>query len=179
LTTQVAERTTDVREKVDFLTELFTQTPEAAHVYVPAATSIHEGGLAFRTVHPDGSHVETDMPIALGGAEKAPGPEWLLAAALASSYATAIALTAAKLGIELTALEVSVGAESDARGLLGIDDVSAAMTGFNVRVDIGAEDVSDAEVWWLLHCAEVNSPVLSTIKEMTHIEVVNTKGEAR
>ena len=47
----------------------------------PGSTSVGDGdprvGAAFRAVHPDGASVATDMPIALGGAERAPSPSWL------------------------------------------------------------------------------------------------------
>ena len=53
----------------------------AARVDVPSATAILESGLAFRAIHPDGSSVATDMPIALGGDRACAESEWLLTAA--------------------------------------------------------------------------------------------------
>jgi uncharacterized OsmC-like protein len=64
-------------------------------------------------------------------------------AALASCTGTVIAMRAAKLGIELEKLDVSVESQSDNRGLLGLDaGVSAALTGLRALVHISAVNAS-------------------------------------
>src|SRR5947209_4993929 len=66
--------------------------------------------------------VTTDMPHSVGGGASAPTPAWLMRAALASCDATLVAMEAARDGVELTDLKVTVESESDFRGVLGVDD---------------------------------------------------------
>jgi len=66
---------------------------------------------------------------AMSGAASAPNPGWFLRAALAACTTTAIAMRAARLGIKLEQLELTVESESDSRGLLGLDkNVSAGLS---------------------------------------------------
>jgi organic hydroperoxide reductase OsmC/OhrA len=58
--------------------------------------------------------VITDMSKTVGGGATAPTPGWLLRAALASCDATAVAMEAARDGVELTDLTVTVD-NSEAR----------------------------------------------------------------
>jgi len=71
----------------------------------------------------------------MGGGGTAPNPGWLMRAALASCNATGIATQAAKAGIPLTRLEVSVSSETDGRGVLGLDErISPAMQPLEILV---------------------------------------------
>ena len=82
---------------------------------------MHDGGLRCRVKGPSGE-LTTDMATALGGGGSAPSPGWLLRAALASCDATIVAMEAARAGIELTDLTVTVVSESDNRGVFGVGD---------------------------------------------------------
>jgi uncharacterized OsmC-like protein len=84
---------------------------------------------------------------------------------MASCTATAIAMRAARLGIELTSLEVSIRSESDARGLVGIDGVSTALSAICMSVKIGAANVAEAELRALVESGETLSPVSCTLRE--------------
>ena len=95
--------------------------PEAAVEPDTPATAVHDGGLRCRVSGPAGE-LTTDMATSLGGGGSAPSPGWLLRAALASCDATIVAMEAARTGIELTHLTVTVVSESDNRGVLGIGD---------------------------------------------------------
>ena len=55
------------------------------------------------------------------GSDSGPSPGWLLRASLASCTATAIAMRAAIRGIELRELQVTVHAETNVRGVVGIE----------------------------------------------------------
>jgi uncharacterized OsmC-like protein len=170
---ELAGRATVIQEKVTFLSELFTDAPAAARVDVPSATAILESGLAFRAVHPDGlSSLATDMPIALGGTERAPSPGWLLCAAAASCCATVIAMRSAQLGVDLTTLEVSVTAEADVRGMLGVgDEVSPSLGELAVLVEIGADGATDDELEEIVRWAAVHSPVTSTLRDASKVAI--------
>src|ERR687887_2723310 len=97
-----------------------TEHPEAAMGTDAAATAVREEGLRFRVEGPKGA-VVSDMSESVGGGATAPTPGWLLRAALAACDATLVAMEAARDGIELTDLQVSVESESDFRGVLGVD----------------------------------------------------------
>jgi uncharacterized OsmC-like protein len=113
---------------------------------------------------PQGQRALTDMPPAMGGAASAPNPGWYMRGAIASCMATVIAMRAAKLGISLETLEVTVESDSDHRGILGLDDkVSAGQTALRTMVKIrgNAEpDVLREVVAW----GEAHSPVGCTVK---------------
>src|SRR5687767_7066742 len=89
---------------------------------------------------PRGERVLTDMPPAMGGAASAPNPGWYLRGAMASCAATVTAMRAAKLGIPLDSLEVTVESDADHRGILGLDDrISAGQTALRTIVKIAGK----------------------------------------
>jgi uncharacterized OsmC-like protein len=113
---------------------------------------------------PHGARLLTDMPPAMGGAASAPNPGWLLRSALASCTATVIAMRAAKLGIALETLEVTVESESDNRGVLGLDDtISAGLAAVRTRVRIGGNVNSEA-LREIVAWADAHSPVGCTVR---------------
>lgn len=131
-------------------------------------------GLQCEVTGPYGERLITDMPPAMGGKASGPNPGWLLRAAMASCTATVIAMRAAKLGVALEMLEVVVESESDARGILGLDDrVSAALRAMRTRVKIrghaDAQSLREIVAW-----AEAHSPVGGTIRNApgSFLEVV-------
>lgn len=71
----------------------------------------------------DGGHtVTTGLPEAYGGTGADPTPGVLGRAAVASCLALGLTMWAARAGVPLTALEVTVEADYDARGELGLDE---------------------------------------------------------
>ena len=130
----------------------------------PATARITDG-LRCEVTGPHGERLETDMPPAMGGAASGPNPSWLLRSALASCTATVIAMRAARLGIKLDALEVTVESESDVRGLLGMDEnVSAALGTIRTKVKIQG-DASPDSLRALVAWADAHSPVGCTLKD--------------
>lgn len=130
----------------------------------PATAHITEG-LKCEIRGPHGERLVTDMPPAMGGAASGPNPGWLLRGALASCTATVIAMRAARLGIALQTLEVTVESESDNRGILGLDDtVSARLAPVRTRVRI-AGDAEASSLRQLVAWGEAHSPVGCTIRD--------------
>jgi uncharacterized OsmC-like protein len=85
--------------------------------------------------------------------------------AIASCTATVIAMRAARLGIALKLLEVTVESESDHRGILGLDDrVSAGFSAMRVKVRIGADGVEPARLRGLVEWGDAHSPVACTVR---------------
>lgn len=64
---------------------------------------------------------DADLPAALGGTGLAPTPGVLLRAALGSCMAMSYRLRAAKHGVELTSVRVTVAADSELAGMLLLD----------------------------------------------------------
>ena len=169
--------TGNIREAQEKLVATIAQDPAKARVKNPSATATLQDGLRTRVTGPRGEAVETDMPAAFGGTGSGANPGWLLRASLASCTATAIAMRAARLGISLETLEVSVESESDNRGVLGLDDkVSAALPDLKMRVRIGAAGADAAQLQEIVRWADAHSPVTCTLnatqQSQLDIEVV-------
>lgn len=127
------------------------------------ATAVREEGLRFRVTGPKGD-VVSDMARAAGGDESAPSPGWLMRAALASCDATLVAMEAAREGVELTELEVTVDSDSDSRGLLGGDDsVAPGPLAVRVHIRVAASNADEAQLRALVERADRRSPVRDAV----------------
>jgi uncharacterized OsmC-like protein len=154
-----------IRECFSEVARLFGEHPQDAVSTDKPAVSVLESGLRCRADGPDGARVVTDMPVDIGGTGSAPSPGWLLRAALANCDATVIAMRAAQLGIILERLEVTVGSESDDRGLLGLSDsVPPGPLGVRVTVRIAAKGSSAEQLRELVQWAEQHSPVSDAVR---------------
>ncbi|HEY7238121.1 MAG TPA: OsmC family protein [Burkholderiales bacterium] len=165
-----------VREAIERLGIAIQAEPaKAKSKNVPATARLTED-LKFEVTGPNKERVLTDMPVPMGGGATAPNPAWLLRAGMASCAATVIAMRAAKLGIALTELEVTVESESDLRGILGLDEkVSAGLNPMRTKVRIGGQ--ADPRILrGLVEWADTHSPVGCTVRNAAacslHIEVV-------
>lgn len=153
-----------IREAIELLSAAIAADPARARAKSAATAQLTEG-LKCEVTGPRSERVTTDMPRAIGGGASAPNPGWLLRAAMASCAATVIATRAARLGISLSTLQVTVESESDQRGLLGLDDsVSAGLGAWRTKVKIAGS--ADAQALReLVAWAEAHSPVGCTIKQ--------------
>lgn len=153
-----------IKSSVVGVVEYLKQNPSAAESKDSAAVAVLEGGLRCRVQSPNGVVVTTDMPKALGGEGTAPGPGWLMRAALATCDASMIAIRAAVEGISLSNLEVTVDSDSDDRGLVGADDaVPAGPLRVRVRVRV-VSDASAESLGKVIDWAEKHSPVGDAIR---------------
>ena len=165
-----------IREALERLGAAVLADPVKARAKNAPATARLAEGLKCEVSGPHGERFVTDMPPAMGGTASGPNPGWLLRSALASCAATVIAMRAAKLGIALEALEVTVESESDNRGLLGLDDsISAGLGEVRTRVKISGNAEPHA-LRELVTWADAHSPVGCTIRRASpcslEIEVV-------
>jgi uncharacterized OsmC-like protein len=161
-----------VGEAVEKLEKALVAAPEKGLARNSPATATLQRDLSVRVSGPRGESLATDMPPALGGAAAAPPPGWLLRAGLASCTATVIAMRAARLGVVLDTLEVTVESESDNRGMLGTDDnVSAALSALVTRVRIGATGAAFEQLREIAEWGDLHSPVASTLREGRPIRV--------
>ena len=148
-----------IRSAMEKASTYLSEHPEAARGSDSAARAVREDGLRFRVEGPWAS-VTTDMAESVGGGASAPTPGWLLRAALAACDATLVAMEAAREGIELTDLEVSVDGESDFRGVLGVDpSVHAGPVSVRVGIRLAAANAGEEQLRAIVERAEAHSPV--------------------
>lgn len=155
---------TTVREAIERLSTAIRAEPAKAKSKNVPATARLAGGLKFEVTGPSNERVATDMPAPMGGGATAPNPAWFLRAGMASCAATVIAMRAAKLGIALSTLEVTVESDSDLRGVLGLDEkVSAGLNPMRTKVRIsGGADAQALRA--LVEWADAHSPVGCTVR---------------
>lgn len=169
-----------IQKSIQQIAEYFSSNPKAAVREDHAAVAVTEEGLRCRVTGPGGAELITDMPEAIGGGGTSARPGWLLRAALASCDATVIAMRAAQLGIVLSRLEVTVGSETDGRGLLGItDDVPPGPIEMRIHVRLAADGVSPERLREIVEWAEEHSPVGDTVRRAIpcHLEI-DSDGDA-
>jgi uncharacterized OsmC-like protein len=135
---------TDVRGSIEGAVRYLSEHPEDARYADSPANAVLGDGLRVEVRGPGAERLVTDMPSGIGGLGEEPSPGWLLRAATASYVATTIAMQAAREGVSLTSLEVVVDAESDDRGILGLDEtVPAGPLSTRIRVSARADDRED------------------------------------
>jgi uncharacterized OsmC-like protein len=148
-----------IRSAMERASGYLTEHPEAARASDSAATAVLEDGLRVRVEGPWAS-LTSDMAESVGGGASAPTPGWLLRAALAACDATLVAMEAARDGIELTDLQVSVASESDFRGVLGGDpSIHAGPRSIRVAIRLAATDATEDQLRTIVERAESRSPV--------------------
>ena len=152
-----------VGDAIERMKVLFAAKPGLARKTNASATAVLGKGLQCEITGPDGERAMSDMPPPMGGESAGPNPGWFLRAAMASCMATTIAARAAVTGIVVERLVVSAHSESDFRGALGIDDVSAAFMGLRVEVSITAPATTPQQLGELIAWAELHSPVSCTV----------------
>lgn len=151
--------------------------PEKARARYAPATATLTDGLKCSVTGPSGETIATDMTKAMGGEASAPNPGWYFRASIAACCSTAIAMNAARRGINLTALEVTVEADGDNRGILGMDEtVSAGHAALRTNVRIASDNATREQLDELVRFSEAHSPVGCTVRDAApnalHIDVV-------
>jgi uncharacterized OsmC-like protein len=161
----------EIADSIAKVRTALASNPDAGPAPDRPASALVEDGLRCRIEGPDGWLLVTDMPGAVGGGGSAPTPAWLVRAAWSSCAATAIAMRAAELGIELTRLEVTAESETDMRGLLGVDGVKAGPQTARLRVEIAADGADDQQLRELVEWADRHSPVCDALTSAVPAEL--------
>lgn len=155
-----------IRTALEATSAAITADPAKARSKNAPATARLTAGLQCELSGPYNERLITDMPPAMGGAATGPNPGWLLRGALASCTATVIAMRAAKLGVTLDSLEVTVESDSDNRGMLGLDEsVSAGLAAVRMKVKISAPGTSPEALRDIVEWADAHSPVGCTMRQ--------------
>lgn len=153
------------RDAIEQLSAAIASDANKARARNVPATARLVDGLKCEVTGPQGQRLQTDMPPAVGGHGSAPNPGWLLRGALASCTASVIAMRAARLGIALETLEVTVDSDSDLRGILGLDEKvaagqSAVRTIVKIRGNADPDTLRELAAW-----GEAHSPVGCTVRQ--------------
>jgi uncharacterized OsmC-like protein len=153
----------EIRSAIEKASGYLAENPDAATGTDAAATAVREEGLRFRVEGPKGS-LTTDMAESVGGGATGPTPAWLLRAALASCDASLVAMEAARDGVELTDLTVTVESETDFRGILGVNDgAHPGPSAIRTRIELAAPDVTEDQLREIVRRAEERSPVRDAV----------------
>jgi uncharacterized OsmC-like protein len=157
-----------IRNAIETASGKLAEHPEMAVGTDSAATAVLEEGLVFRVDGPNGA-ITTDMAESVGGGASAPTPGWLMRAALAACDATTVAMEAAREGIELSELSVSVESDTDFRGVLGVNgSPHPGPLAVRVHIEVAASDASEDQLREIVKRAEAHSPVRDALaREMS------------
>jgi hypothetical protein len=78
-------------------------------------------------------------------------------------------MEAARAGVDLTKLAVTVDSESDNRGVLGVGDAHPGPIAVRVRIELSASNATVDELRELVHRAESRSAVADAIKRQVAV----------
>jgi uncharacterized OsmC-like protein len=143
--------------------EYLRNLPAMARFHDTPARATMDHDLVVRVDGPDG--LPDGMLAGLGRGASVPSPGWYLRASLASSVAMFVTMRSAETGVTLEDLAVTVDAESDDRGALGMaEDIPAGPLEMRVTVHYSRSDASEqlaSEViqWALEHCTVYDAVV--------------------
>jgi Predicted redox protein, regulator of disulfide bond formation len=152
-----------IRTAIETASNYLKEHPDAAAGTDAAAVAVREEGLRFQVEGPQGT-LTSDMSESVGGGATAPTPGWMLRAALAACDATTVAMEAARDGVELSELKVSVESETDLRGVLGVDgSTHPGPLAIRVRIELAADDATEDQLREIVRRAESHSPVRDAI----------------
>jgi organic hydroperoxide reductase OsmC/OhrA len=171
--------TADIAAAMQRVQSILRRRPETGLHDDAPATARWQSGTRIASSHSNGTQVQTDMPVELGGSGDQITPGWLFRAGVASCLATCIAMRAASAGIELSALEVRASSRSDLRGLLGMKDamgeaVSAGPCDVQLLVRIKAHGIPSEQLRTLVdeshRCSPMPTAVRSAVPLALHID---------
>lgn len=108
------------------------------------------------------SHVLTDRPAALGGADTGPAPGELLLSALGACVAQAFVEGAALQAIEVHEFRLRVEGHLDLRGTLGAPEVHPGLARIELAAEVAA-DTDEPTLATLLDDAVRRSPVADSL----------------
>ena len=110
-----------------------------------------------------------DLATKSGGNGRGPTPGVFGRAAFGSCLAMCYVMWAAELNVPLTGVEVEVQADSDVRGMYGVDHVSPGYQELRYIVSL-TSPASHADIVRVLNIAEAHSPYLGVFRQPQHIK---------
>ena len=160
-----------IKESVEQLNEVLRANPNEGRGLDSVATATLDEGIRTRVEGPNDWSITTDQAEEIGGDLTAPSPGWYMRASLASCDLVGLRIRAARVGIDLTDVEVTVKSESDARGLFGVDDsVPARPSNVRLHFKLSASNAGPERLKELVEWTEAHSFVGQAIREPVPME---------
>ena len=150
--------------------EKYIETRTGPEPDTPARAVVVDG-LKCCIHSPNGKSVSTDMPQSVGGTDTCNSPGWLLRAAIASCDATLLAMRAARQGIELDSIEVTVDAMSDGRGMFLDEGISPGSSEIRIQFDVRAQNATREQIEELVHWVTTHAPVGNDISRPVDLKI--------
>ncbi len=110
-----------------------------------------------------------DLGVKCGGNGLGPTPGTFGRAAFGSCLAMCYVMWAAELCVPLTQVEVEVQADSDVRGMYGVDDVPAGYQEVRYIVSV-TSPASHADIMRVVDTAEAHSPYFSVFSQPQNVK---------
>jgi uncharacterized OsmC-like protein len=150
----------ELRELYELKAGVLGRRPEMAGRAAQAVVRL-EDRLACRVDDGERSFL-VDLPAEDGGNGRAPHPDQLMRASLGAGLAAGYRIWAARLGVAIEGIELTVACDEDARGPLGMP--GAAVGWQRLRVDVTiTSDRPEAELREVVETANRTSPMLANL----------------
>ena len=156
----------DLRAALDGIVSGLAARPERAIKRFRSVSTMTRG-LACET-EVGGRRIVTDFPLSRDAVTAGPTPNDLVAAAVGSCLATALVLEAARAELPLDAVQVTVEADLDRRGLFGVAPVASGFAGLRYTV-VARSSAGEAQMRELLARVDARSPVLDNLRRVVPI----------
>lgn len=115
--------------------------------------------------------MESDEPMALLGTDTAVSPAEYLLQALAACYTVTLVANASAQGIELDSVRLSLEADFDLSGFLGVDDsVVPGVQEVRVDVEVDAPGTARDRLESLVKTVEIRSPIRDTLARSVSVK---------
>jgi uncharacterized OsmC-like protein len=151
------ERSAAIRRALDRAQSVFAAKPAAARVTKGGRATLKEG-LTCEYVE-GGRKLLADMPVPLGGEDKALSPGGYARAGLSMCLAIGYAVRAAHRGVVLRKVEVDIECDTDLGSVFGFPGIPAGYSEFRYSVRIESE-APETAILALVDEADQRSPVL-------------------
>ncbi len=129
-----------------------------------------KGGFRSEARSRDFAPVQSDEPVALGGADTAPNPVEQLLGAVGNCLAVGYAANSTAAGVELKSLRIELEGDLDLHTFLGLADGHAGYESIKARVSIES-DASSEEIKELHRKVVATSPVGHTLQRAIPVSV--------
>lgn len=157
------------KQALERAVNVVTKAPEKGqHVYKNVA-KISSGTLCH--IRENDDELTTDVPPSIGGEGRSPSPGVLMRSALTGCVAIGIKLWAAREDIHVESVEVTLEADSDTRGQLGVDDaISPGIEALRMEIVVIA-DADPSMMEEIINTSLKYSPILDVFSNPRSIKV--------
>lgn len=152
------DRQSAIRKAIERLESRIDRNPAFGRGTQTSTTTLCEG---LRCCTMEGPwQIATDLPVALGGDHEAPSPATLARAALGSCLAMMYAMRAARHGVAISSIRVTVESDTALEGMIvNGSDSSAGWEAIHCHVDVVGNADAD-QIMSVLDEADAMSPML-------------------